>query len=147
MSAKQREAILVIFDWLCGQFPTLHGVALGAIGAHLAAMDIRVTVGAILADVGKNRLHVALSAFDFFMHAAQGIFRFIVIELGNGANGAPAGGGVAVFAGNVDRAMGIARGLILGSRNCLSESERWRAKRASQGQERQAKPKGRTGAK
>ncbi len=120
MSAKQWKPILVIFDLLRGQFPTLHGVALSAIRAHLTAMDIRVTVRAVLAHVGKNRLNVALNAFHFFMQTAQGILRFIVIKLGNGANGAPAGRGVAVLAGNVDRAMRIARSLVLSSRKCLS---------------------------
>ena len=95
-------------------------MALRAVGAHLAAMNVRVAVGAIFADVGENRLHVALSAGHFFVHAAQRVFGFVVIKFGNSADGPPASGGVAILAGNGERAMGIASGLILRSGNRLT---------------------------
>lgn len=100
--------------------PALDGVTLGAVGAHLAAMNVGVAVGAIFADVGENRLDVALRAWDFFVHAAQRVFRLVVIKLGNDADGAPSSGRVTVLARNADRTVRIASDLILGSRNRLT---------------------------
>ena len=117
-------------------------MALRAIGAHLAAMNIRVTIGAILADVREDGLHVALNAFHFFMQTAQGILRFIVIKLGNGADGTPTSGGVAVLAGNVERSMGIARGLVLSSRKCLSGARGGVRSRQARNRNGKQSPKG-----
>lgn len=75
-----------------------------------------MTIGAILTDVGENRLNVALNAFHFFVHAPQGIFGFVVIELRDNADRAPAGRGVTIFTRDVDGPVGIAGGLILRGR-------------------------------
>lgn len=96
--AEKREAILVILDLLRGRFPSVHGVTLRAIGPHLPAVNVGVTIRTILPDVGKNGFQVALRTLHFFVHAAQGIFRFAVIELGNGTDGLPTGGRVTVLA-------------------------------------------------
>ncbi len=114
MSAEERKAILVILDLLIDRMPTLHGVTLGAIGAHLAAVNIGVAIRAILADICKDRLDVALGARNFLVHAAQRIFRLVVIELGNSADGAPTSGGVTVFTRDAQRAVRIPGGLVLG---------------------------------
>ena len=71
--------------------PTLHGVALRAIGAHLAAMNIRVAIGAIFPYVGEDGFRVALHALHFFVHAAEQVVGLVVIEFGDCSNGAPAG--------------------------------------------------------
>lgn len=113
VSAEERKAILVIFYLTVDRGPTLDGVALGAVGPHLAAVNVRVAVRAILAGVGEDGLDVALDAGNFLVHATQRIVRFVVIKLGNRPDGAPAGGSVAILARDVDRSMRVARGLRL----------------------------------
>ena len=81
----------MILHALRGDVPALHGVALRAIGTHLAAVNVRVAIGAIFSNVGEDRFGVALHALHFFVHAAEGVIGFVVIELGNRANGTPGG--------------------------------------------------------
>ena len=100
VSAQQRKAILVIFHLLDGDIPALNGVALRAIRAHLPLVNVRVALFAILADIGKHRLDVALVALHFFMQAPQRVIRLVVIEFRNRANGLPARGRVTVLARN-----------------------------------------------
>jgi hypothetical protein len=59
-----------------------------------------VAVRAILSHVGEHRLEVTLNATHFLVHASQRVVRPVVVKLGNRADGAPAGCGVAVFARN-----------------------------------------------
>jgi hypothetical protein len=113
VSAKQRKAILVVFDLLDGDVPALHGVALRAVRTHLAAVNVCVTIGTIFADVGENRLDVALNALHFFVHAAERIASFAVIEFRRGFDGPPSSSGVAVFARNGKWAVRIAGSLPL----------------------------------
>src|SRR5262249_26084118 len=80
--------------------PTEHGVTARAVRAHFALVDICVTVLAILANIGKNGLHVACAALRLFMHAAQRVVRFVVVEFGNFADGSPRRSGVTVLAGH-----------------------------------------------
>lgn len=111
--AEKWEAVLVIFYLLNGDVPTLNGVTLGAIRTHLAAMNIGVAIRTIFTDICECRLDMALRAFHVFVHAAEGVAGFVVVELGNSANGAPGCGGVAIFAGDGKRAVGACRGLLL----------------------------------
>ena len=97
---EEREAVLVIFDLLDCNIPTLDGVALGAVRAHLALVDVHVAVFAILSDVRKNGLHVALHAVDLFVHAAQRVASLVVVKLRGLANGFPDRRRVAVLARN-----------------------------------------------
>ena len=113
MRPEKREAILVILHLLHRDIPSLHGVALGAIRAHLAAMNIGMAIGAVLADIREYRLNVARDAFHFFVHPAQGIAGFVVIEFRNSAYRTPGRCGVAVLARNGQRTMRIARGFLL----------------------------------
>ena len=46
--ADKREAVLMVFDCLDGDVPSLDGVAVFAVRTHLAAMDIGMAVGAML---------------------------------------------------------------------------------------------------
>jgi hypothetical protein len=64
-----------------------------------------VTVRAVFADVGEHGLQVALGAVNFFVHAAKGISRGVVIEFGNGADRGPTCVCVAILARNGERAM------------------------------------------
>ena len=105
MRAKQRESVEVLLDRLIRDIPTGDGVALGAIGPHLTAMNVGVAVRAIFPDISEDRLDVALRAGNFFVHAAKGISRGVVVELRNGANRNPTGAGVAVLARNCQRAV------------------------------------------
>ena len=117
MRTQQGEAIHVVFDLLDGNVPALHRVTLLAVRPHLAAMDVLMAVGAILADVGEHRLDVTLNAIHFFVHTAKRVFCFAVVEFGNGANRPPTSGGVTVLARHGQRrSMGVASGLLLGLR-------------------------------
>ena len=100
MRTKQWKSVEVLLDRLSRNIPSRDGVALGAIGAELAAMDIGVAVRAVLADVREDRPEVALRAVEFFVHAAKGITRGVVAEFRNGANRGPARVRVTILAGN-----------------------------------------------
>ena len=102
MRTQKREAVHVILHLLYGNIPALDGVALLAVRAHLPAMHISVAIGAILADIGENRLDVTGRALHLLVHSAQRIFRFVVIEFRNRAHRLPGRGGMAVFAWNVE---------------------------------------------
>lgn len=97
MSADQGETVLVLLDGGKIDLPTFDGVALLAIGAKFSSVDVGVAIGAILPHVGKDPLQVALRASDLLVHAAQGVARFVVVKLGDSADGAPAGVGVAIL--------------------------------------------------
>jgi hypothetical protein len=89
VGAEKREAVLVILHLLNGDVPTFNGVTLSAIRTHLAAMNIGVAARAISADICEYWFAMALRAFHVFVHAAEGIAGFVVVELGYCANGAP----------------------------------------------------------
>ena len=125
VSAKKREAILVIFDLLNGIVPTENRVALRTVRAHFPLVNIGVAILTVLAHVREYRFYVALRALNFLMHAAERISCFIVIKFRNGADGAPASSGVAVLAGNGERSVRTTRGLPLwhGSARCRTREE------------------------
>ena len=120
---QQREAIEVILNRLHRNIPTQRRVALGAIGAKLALVNVGVAIGAVLAYVCENGFPVALGAIHFFVHAAQGIARGVMIKFGNGANRRPAGGGVTVLTRNRQGAVRTPARLSLGVRR-IHERER-----------------------
>lgn len=99
MSAKKREAILVIVDLLYGNLPTLDGVALRAIRTHLSLVNISVAILAGLTYIGEYRLGMALRARHLLMQTAERILGFVVVEFGYGADGLPVRSGVAILAG------------------------------------------------
>src|SRR2546421_5219386 len=106
VSAEKREAILVILDLLNGIIPTKNGVALRAVRAHFALVNIGVAILTILAHIREYRFYVALRALHFLMHAAQWVVRLVVIEFRNGADRAPTRGGVAFVVGECYRTWG-----------------------------------------
>jgi len=93
----QREAIIVLLNVFDSDCPAADGVALLAIGAELAPVNIGVAVLAALADVGENHLYVTPGAGHGSVHAAQRIARLIMVELGNGADRLPATRGMTVL--------------------------------------------------
>ena len=101
VSPQERESILVILDLLDGDIPTEHRVTPCAIGSHLPLVNIGVAVLALLANIGKYRLDVALRTLHFFVHTPKWITCLIVVELWHGADRAPSAGGMAVFARNL----------------------------------------------
>ena len=103
----------MILNLLYGIVPTENRVALRAVRAHFALVNIGVAILTVLAHVCEYRLYVALRALNSLVHAAQWILCFVVIKFRDGANGAPARGGVAVLAGNGERSVRTARGFPL----------------------------------
>ena len=106
---NQREAVQVLIDLLHRNIPSSDVVALLAIGTHLALVNVGVAVGALLADVGENRLGVTLNATHTFVHAAQRIFGGVVIEFRNCADRFPSAERVTVLARNVETSVRAAR--------------------------------------
>ena len=78
--------------------PALHRVAVLALRAELALVEIRVTVRATRTGVGKNFRHVAKITGDILVHAAQlkSSFR-VVTEFRLGTQWRPTRGGMAVL--------------------------------------------------
>ena len=68
-------------------------------------MNVRVAIGAFVADVREHHFDVAGRAGHTHVHAAQRIFCLIVIEFRNSANRLPALGGVAVGARDIETAV------------------------------------------
>jgi hypothetical protein len=115
--AQQGEAVLVLLDLLRRDLPALHRVAMVALRSHLAPMDVGMAVRAFVAHVGEHQAGVALGAAYPLMHPPQGVAGLVVVELGNAADGLPAGGGVAVLARDVEvavRAAGVHVGRLPG---------------------------------
>ena len=99
VGSGQRKAVIVLLHLLDGNIPPAHGVTLLTIGAELALVNVGMAILAALADVGEDRLGVALGAGHGLMQAAKRIMRLVVIELRNGANDFPALRGMAVLTG------------------------------------------------
>ena len=97
---KQRKSIEVLLNRLDRDLPALNSVALGALAAELSAVNVGVTISAVLANVSENRFGVASRAGYLFVHAAERISRGVVIEFRDGADRSPACVRVAIFAGD-----------------------------------------------
>jgi len=110
--SQQRKAVLVVLDRACGYSPTLHGVAVFALRAELAAVEIGMACRALGSGFREYSRYVAGVAPDVFVHATQSELGFaIVIEFHLRAQGRPTGGRMAVFAGDGDGAVRIPRRL------------------------------------
>ena len=107
--ADERKAIQVLVDLLDGYIPALHGMALFAVSAHLALVDIRVAIRALSADISKDRFGVALSTGHAFVHAAQRILRGVVIKLRDRADRLPTAQRVAILARDTKASMRASR--------------------------------------
>jgi len=113
--SQQREAVHVILYLLDGNVPALYRVALLAVRPHLAAVDVLMAVGAILADIGEHRPDVTLHALHFLVHATKWVPCFVVVEFGYGTDRSPTSRGVTVLARDGQRrSMRVASRLLLG---------------------------------
>ena len=105
VSAGQGETIIVLLNFLNGNSPSAHGVALLTICAQLALVNIGVAVLAACAHVAEHRLHMALRTRHILVQTPQRITGLVVIEFRDGADRLPALRGVTVLTGNVQIAM------------------------------------------
>ena len=113
MGAQQRKTVLVLLHRLQRNFPALHRVALLALCAELAAVNIGMAVRALRSHVGEHQARVTQAALHGFVHAAQWIARLVMIEFRKIADGLPAGEGVTILTSLVQRAVRAARGAAL----------------------------------
>jgi hypothetical protein len=99
--AEEWKSIEVLLNRVHRNLPAQHRVALRAVAAELGAVDVRMAIRAVLANVGENRLGVATCAGHFFVHSSKRVSRGVVIKFRDGADRGPGGGGVAIFAGDI----------------------------------------------
>jgi len=119
--SDQRKKVVVVADLRLGGKPALHHMALGAIRSELAQMNIRMAIVAILANIGEDSVRVALRARQFCMPPSKRELRLIiVVEARVVADGTPAGGSMATFAGNCKRTVRI---YFLGGRESREGAE------------------------
>lgn len=117
--AEEREPVLVIVDLLDRDIPSVDGVALLATGAKLPLMDVGMTVGALIPNVGENGFHVTLRAGNVLVQAAQRKLGLIVVELGDGADRLPAFRGMTILTREVQIPVRASRvGLRLRTGKC-----------------------------
>ena len=76
-------------------------------------MNVRVAVRAIFAHIREDRLDVAFGTFHFFMHPAQRVLCFVVLEFRNRTDRAPSRCCVAVLAGDGKWAVRVASSVFL----------------------------------
>ena len=107
MGSHQREAILVVLNRLERGLPAFDRVAVGTIGAKLAAVYVGVAIRAARTYILEHHAGMALAATHVLVHAAQRISGQVVIEFGIGSDRFPACIAVAVGARNGERPMGI----------------------------------------
>jgi hypothetical protein len=103
--ARQRKAIIVLLHLPYGDLPSSNGVALLAICAQLALVDVGVAILTALSNMSEYGPDVTSGAGDGGVHAAQGIFRLVMIEFRRGADRFPRIRGVAVLASYVQIAV------------------------------------------
>jgi len=89
----------MVANLLAGSDPSLRVVALSAVRTEFSEMNIGVTIGAVFADVREFWLGVALRTVQSFMHAAERVSRFVMIEIRSFTNRSPGSGSMAIFTG------------------------------------------------
>ena len=107
--SSQRKAVVMLLNLLNGDLPSTDRVALLAVRSQLALVNIGVTILANLSNIGENRPDVTFSTTHRLMHAAQRIFRLVVVEFRNAADWSPGGRCVAVLTGNAQVAVWAVR--------------------------------------
>jgi hypothetical protein len=116
MRADERKPVEVLLNRLHGNLPAENRVALRTVSAELRAVNVSMAICAVFSNVGENWLGVASRTGHFFVHAAKGVARGVVVEFGDGADGGPARIRVAILAGNVEGAVRTSARLPLGIR-------------------------------
>ena len=93
-------------DGLHVRSPSIYCMAILAVSTELPAMNISVAIGALFTNVSEDFFHMAGITRNMFMHTPQRVLGFdIVIELRGLSNGRPTRSGVAILAGDCQRAM------------------------------------------
>lgn len=106
--SKQREPVQMILQCVRRSPPAPDRMAILAGRAELAAMEIGVTVRALLAYLRKDLADMTLAASHVLVQAPQGEFRLrVMVELCFGTNGLPTGRRVAALARRRQRTMRI----------------------------------------
>ena len=109
VTSYQWEPVVMFFCALGDQAPAFYRVTLFAVRAHLPAMNVSVTIGAVGSHVRENWLGVALGTGNPLVLAAKWVFSRVVIKLGNRSDGLPSHRGVAVLARNAEAAVRASR--------------------------------------
>ncbi len=81
MGANQGKAVGVTIDILGDLPPSASTMALLAVAPKLAAMNVRVAIGALGSDICKNKLPMALPAIHPLVHSHEGKSRCTMIEI------------------------------------------------------------------
>ena len=101
MGAQQRKAVVVLLDRRDGDIPTANRMALLAVGAELAPVQIGVAIPAATGRVRKHQAYMTTLAGHILVQALQRKTGLpVMIELQLPAERFPRRRRVAVFAGN-----------------------------------------------
>jgi hypothetical protein len=131
----QRKTVLVIANRIQRNVPALDGVAAFAVGPELAAMYIRVAIGAVCTHILEYQARVTLCARYLLVHAAQRITSLVVTELGIRPDWLPTRVSMAILARSSDWTMGI-RHLGLRTAHLWTSVVRWLLRRHAEKQGR-----------
>ncbi len=101
MRAGEGEAVVMLLYLLNGNLPSANRVTLFAIRSKLPLVDVGMAVLAALSHTREYRLYVTLCARNSRVHAAQWIFRTVVIEFRYGPDRLPRTSRVAVLTGDI----------------------------------------------
>ncbi len=99
----------MLIDVVDRNLPAIHAVAEVALGAVFSTVQVCVTILALPADIGEHGIDMAFLAEHLGVHAAQGICRLVVIELGILADGHPGGRRMAILARGFQRTVRVRR--------------------------------------
>lgn len=118
VSPQEREAIPMLLNSLHGDVPSIHGVALLALGSELAAMQIRMTIRALCPNIAEHQFEVAEPAVHFPVHSPQREMCLVVIKFGKASDGLPTRERVTVLTTDVQWAVRIpGRAALMGLRH------------------------------
>lgn len=93
--------------------PAADRMASRAVGTHLSAVKVGVTIRAVFAHIGEDGLDVALRAGDIYVEAAEGVARGVVTKFGDRPDRAPVCVRVAILTRNGQRAVRTPSSLLL----------------------------------
>lgn len=109
MRSEQRKPVLVVLDLLHGNLPSPDRMALLASRSELPLVNVGVAIGALGPHIAEHQLGMACGTADAHVHAAQREFRLVVIKFWDAADRLPSAEGVAVLARDIEWAVGATR--------------------------------------
>ena len=124
MSTGEREAVHVHVDLRDRNVPAADCVTVFASARHFSAVNVRMAVGALIADVGEHHLGMAVYAVDVLMQSAQRKLGLVVDELRHRANGLPSVHGMTILTSDIQVAVRAAR-LLCRLRRRSAGNGRW----------------------